>query len=336
MKKVFLHAGLHKTGTTAIQLVLSSNRTNLVEQNFYYPSSGIPGNLHGHHNIAWQLSRDRRFRPEYGGVPGLFKEIEDAGASQIILSSEDFESSLLHFRRFDGIIDYFSNRGAKVFFVIYLRRQADYLKSIYSELLKHGLGDEFNAFFGKIASTNKFEFKELEFLFNYSDIAKSLQSSKRFEVIFRDYDNLDGDDSIVDFCNVVGLDHNKLVIPHNADRINERLATNTLLKLFVRNRVGAKPDGIFDVVDELLSSMGQKMVLPNGMENFINQRVAQDLFNKNAEPLNLTNNGGEALNIGKLLSFETCGLVLILLKLNGDPARKEKLIEEWRAWVRVA
>ncbi|NBW61199.1 MAG: hypothetical protein EBR31_05685, partial [Methylophilaceae bacterium] len=96
MKKIFIHSGLHKTGTTALQAMLFKNRKNLSVQDFYYPSSGIPRNFYGHHNIAWQISRDRRFRSEFGDLRALLKEIGGIGKSKIVLSSEDFECSLLY------------------------------------------------------------------------------------------------------------------------------------------------------------------------------------------------------------------------------------------------
>lgn len=335
MKKIFIHAGLHKTGTTALQFVFSNNKNNLGLQDSHYPKNGIPNNLHGHHNIAWQLSRDRRFRPEYGTVRELIKEIEETEKRKIILSSEDFESSLMHPQRFQKILEYFLNRGMKVFFVIYLRRQNDYIQSMYSELLKVGFGDEFNSFFRKIASTNKYEFKEWEFLFNYSKIAKSLQSLKDVEVIFRDYHDLDEDNTIVDFCNVIGIDHKKLDISDNRDRLNQRLATSTLLKLFFKNRVSAKPDGILDVVDELLDAEDKILMLPENMDNFCSELASKNLFYKNIKSFNVSIGNRDALNIEKLFSFNTCSLILLLIKLNGKNDRKKQLIEEWRQWVKI-
>jgi hypothetical protein len=41
------------------------------------------------------------------------------------------------------------------------------------------------------------------------------------------------------------------------------------------------------------------------------------------------------LMIEKVFSFETCGLVLNLMKLNQEPARKKQLIAEWRVCVKL-
>src|SRR4051794_28655990 len=56
-RRILIHAGLHKTGTTALQEFLSSVTVKLREQNVLYPSAGRPAELpDAHHNIAWQLA----------------------------------------------------------------------------------------------------------------------------------------------------------------------------------------------------------------------------------------------------------------------------------------
>lgn len=48
--KIILHAGMHKTATTALQAVLACNRAALLEQGFYYPGTGGQ-----HHNAIVNL-----------------------------------------------------------------------------------------------------------------------------------------------------------------------------------------------------------------------------------------------------------------------------------------
>jgi len=334
MKKIFIHAGLHKTGTTALQFALNSNRNALQQQGFYYPSSGIPAKYHGHHNFAWQLARDRRFRPEYGDIRALLKEIEGVKEDNIILSSEDFESSLLHPHRMQKISNNFLQNNAKVCIVIYIRSQVDYLQSLYFELLKWGLGDEFYAFARRVASTHKIEYKDWQFLFNYAEIAKTLQPLKGLEIVFRDYEDLVDNNTVSDFCKVIGVDSGKMEVPAEINKINDRLTSNTLLKLFIRNRVGALPEGALDVVDELFAEEDGKLVLSNSA-----QKIFQDLndlngMNKNMRALKLPENTMSGFNIEKVFSFETCGLVLKLMKIAKDPVMRKQLIAEWQGWVR--
>jgi len=48
MKKMFIHAGTHKTGTTAIQLAMHSAREHLQEHGIYWPEINQKFN---HHNF---------------------------------------------------------------------------------------------------------------------------------------------------------------------------------------------------------------------------------------------------------------------------------------------
>ena len=51
LKKLIIHPGFHKTGTTALQQALSEARQELLESNFNYPH--IAGNAH--HRAAWSI-----------------------------------------------------------------------------------------------------------------------------------------------------------------------------------------------------------------------------------------------------------------------------------------
>ena len=52
LKKLIIHPGFHKTGTTALQQALSEARTEMKEANFHYPR--ISGNAH--HRAAWAIT----------------------------------------------------------------------------------------------------------------------------------------------------------------------------------------------------------------------------------------------------------------------------------------
>ncbi|QXD16183.1 hypothetical protein GQ464_004310 [Rhodocaloribacter litoris] len=59
MKKVFVHAGTHKTGSTSLQVFLAKTQVLLAEQGVLYPRSGRPDRKGvvsaGHHELAWSL-----------------------------------------------------------------------------------------------------------------------------------------------------------------------------------------------------------------------------------------------------------------------------------------
>ena len=61
-KNIIIHAGTHKTGTTFLQSFLSLNFKELLNEGILFPLSGRIGKFGGHHNIAWQLNEDERFK----------------------------------------------------------------------------------------------------------------------------------------------------------------------------------------------------------------------------------------------------------------------------------
>src|SRR6202022_4161150 len=117
--------------STSLQNVLSTYSHELKSLGYFYPFSGRPATApHGHHNIAWAISDDYRYLTESGSIDDLLTEI--AGLRQgIILSSEDFECSAYHARRFSLFIKFLKRHKFDVKIIIYLRNQVEYAKSLY-------------------------------------------------------------------------------------------------------------------------------------------------------------------------------------------------------------
>ena len=125
MKRLFLHIGRHKCGTTSIQKTLYHNRGKLLESGFYYPSTGI--RVSAHHEIAEALggknpAADQEVRD--GLYLSLKEEAQRTNCRNIVISSEQFQSCnpavvAAFFADFDVIP------------ICYLREQAAYLRSSY-------------------------------------------------------------------------------------------------------------------------------------------------------------------------------------------------------------
>lgn len=127
MKKLFLHIGTHKTGTTAIQFILNRNREALSNCGWLYPLSGMTERHHGHHELAWTLLGRSAF-----DFSRLRKEIEDSPCANVVVSSEEFEFC----KDAAKVKEAFS--FAQVEVVLYLRRQDDLLLSEYNQNVKSG------------------------------------------------------------------------------------------------------------------------------------------------------------------------------------------------------
>jgi hypothetical protein len=128
---------MHKTGTTSIQELLSRADSALAGRGYHYPKAGRLDSLPGHHNLAWEISGDRRYVEDAGSIGEFMKEI--AGRSDdIIISSEDFIVSLDSRPGFAGFVRLLQSAGLSVTVVIYLRSQLDYLPRAYLTLISAG------------------------------------------------------------------------------------------------------------------------------------------------------------------------------------------------------
>lgn len=139
--KIFLHIGLHKTGSTAIQSFLNKNRSLLLSKHkILYPNAGL--HTVAHHLAAWSLwepSKRNSWAAEIGFSEtaeqvfgSIIQEAKDENAEAIILSSEEF-SSVYAFSipKLASLL-----KGYEVELIVYLRRQDEYLESSYGQAVK--------------------------------------------------------------------------------------------------------------------------------------------------------------------------------------------------------
>lgn len=333
MKTLYIHSGLHKTGSTALQLTLLKNRHVLALQDFYYPIIGIPTNTYGHHNIAWELSRDRRFNREYGDISSLVKAILNCKYSKIILSSEDFECILLNTKKLDLLISQFSSFNIDLKFIFYLRDQASYLKSLYFELLKAGFGDEFASYSFWFTRNTYFNYKEWQFLLNYNDIYNSFKSFTNVECIYRGYDSLIEKNTVKDFCEIIDIDYFKLNIPLNVTTINKSLNINLLIKIFVKNRLKNNSPDLLNIVDELGSLQDYSFSIPPHINQKCLEIKATNNFFNNTNQIPTIEKSVKILKIERVFSFETCLLINDMYKTKYQLNVKNQLIQKWKNWV---
>lgn len=127
---LYLHIGLHKTGTSTLQNFLGRNAGALAEAGYSWPRSGLVGG--GHHNLGYELMGKGRFFPEAGGLEALAAEL--AEAKNAIVSSEELEFlDLAQVRRLrQGL----GERPVKV--LVYLRRQDELIASTYAQQVRMG------------------------------------------------------------------------------------------------------------------------------------------------------------------------------------------------------
>lgn len=226
MRKCFLHIGTHKTGTTAIQAQLQQQRDLLIQRGFLYPKTGIPDRLSGHHNIAWQLSGDRRFRTELGTVDDLLSEIDQTDRD-IILSSEDFECAGDNLGSFINKLE----QRRKVEVIVYFRDQLSYARSLYLELITLGYTSTFGEFLLEIVEHRMIRWREWVFAFDYSLLINQLPPGTSMVVRPRQAS------VIADFLSILGLAPSDVQIDREF-RINAQEPISAAIAMLYRNRTG--------------------------------------------------------------------------------------------------
>ncbi len=147
MKTLYLHVGLHKTGTTSIQIALASAAPRLRATGLLYPAAGRPESApYGHHEIAWSFMERASYLPvdwvsstardaatRGALVAAVRDEAEASGCDRVVLSSEEFDClTAAEIRAFgDAFWDW------RVHVILFLRDFADFIESAYKTYLMH-------------------------------------------------------------------------------------------------------------------------------------------------------------------------------------------------------
>lgn len=141
MKKIYVHTGMHKMGTTSIQWFLSQNRSRLRECGYLYPESGCQKwAAFGQHILPWIFTSKEGYVPTFNGkrfgtepglkesvLSGLLVEIENSDCENVILSSEEIDT--LDADEIQSFGQFLS--GYRVVPVVFVRNFSGYLDSAF-------------------------------------------------------------------------------------------------------------------------------------------------------------------------------------------------------------
>ena len=135
-KRLILHIGTHKTGTTSIQYWFAHNGASLARQGAYYPDLYAGKNNPGQHFVAHAAAGERKAGAPKGGkrVEALIDRLRHAPGDVAMVSTELF--SVIDPA---PIADIFAEFDCEVLCI--LRRQDEFLESMYRELVKSSFFD---------------------------------------------------------------------------------------------------------------------------------------------------------------------------------------------------
>lgn len=131
---LFVHIGTHKTGTTSIQNFLRARALMLRECGIFVPTAGTLSGVSGHHNIAWQVRNDPRYRINVSGIDELIAELKCSQASTAVISSEDFEYLAQYPRELKSFDERLEAAGFTTKYLVYFRDVEAYARSLFCEL----------------------------------------------------------------------------------------------------------------------------------------------------------------------------------------------------------
>jgi len=198
-RRLLLHAGLHKTGTTAVQYFLYRLTDKLRVAGVLYPATGRPDFVTcGHHNIAWQLAGDPRFDAAHGTLDQLAAEIA-AFPGDAVLSSEDFASVLDRPERLAPLLRHPALAGHAITLLLTLRDQVSYFEALYVELLRHGVVLPAALVAERAMADGVLRTGPRAYPFDFAALHAALLRNAGLTVALRTYDRPQGGSALADF-----------------------------------------------------------------------------------------------------------------------------------------
>lgn len=219
MATFFLHVGLCKTGTTALQKFLCLNRASIQQYGFSYPDLRIDRVDHNHLANAWgEGVLGSGEATKNGSVASLWAEVADqaVGDNQIILSAEVLGVAFsYHHDRLVEVVKELAPHDVKV--VVYLRRQDLHAESWFNQLVKAGI------LYGDLVP-ERLPGVEYDYYVFVSGLAQAVGKEN---VLVRPYEKRQfrGGDIYQDFCATIGLPWCEAYVVPTHDS-NPRLSQN--------------------------------------------------------------------------------------------------------------
>jgi hypothetical protein len=239
----FVHVGVHKTGTTAIQRFLAGNPAALARAGLYYPHAGRrSAALPGHHNVASELLGSANFDAGAGTLADVAAEIARVGAPRACLSSEKFAALCEHEAAMAALREAIATIGYRARVVVYVRAQPQYAESLYAELVKHGSAPPFVRYVDELV-TDGLVRAHTTFHFEFGRLVERFASAfGRDAVIVRGYrDRGRAEPLVLDFLAAAGVTAalSPGLIAEPAGYENRRATTGEVI---ARLRAAAPPD----------------------------------------------------------------------------------------------
>jgi hypothetical protein len=248
--RVKLHIGLHKCGSTAVQVGMARSRSALAANGVIYPAAHCW--IDGHHLLSWALAGDARseLTPEQL-LDAWFAEAAGQKAEIMVLSSEEFEFlTAPEIGPLRALLD-----GHEVAIFVYVRPQDEYLIAEYKQFVR--MAD--TAFSGSIEDFyNKYR-PQLNQRFDYYEVLQRWVGHFGAECInVTSYHraSLVGGDVLADFVDAAGLPAFDLPDDRDQNVSWSDLTTRLIAKLNGAGISGGKREEIARQLEQIVNQCG--------------------------------------------------------------------------------
>ena len=287
MKEIILHIGAHKTGSTALQNYLATNRDILGKKGIVYPSLG-DSDVYHHvllrpivepkaDDFIWDINRKCSIETREDIKQLMSDYLNSSNESKVVLSTEFlfvnnpiFNNIPVGFDFAEYASDIFS--GFTVTPVVYLRNPVDWIESCYGEAVK-GAHTCYQGSFDQYLDENRNSLNYQRYLAPWLKVYGDQVKVFCYEKILAEYDGI-----ISHFmCEVLGLDHLDLhETVMNNDR-NPSLSKEFLSLLVQFNKLNAERDRKerYFFPFEMKEILNEKWY---GKGVYLNQSQARDLI----------------------------------------------------------
>ncbi len=136
MRRLVVHIGMHKTGTTSIQRMLNRDRIALMRQGIYVPLTGKTTPKSAHHNLASALVGDVRFDPSLGSVDDFVAEVSAIEAPTVVITSERFDQMERVAANYRSLGDLAERLSRDLVVIAFVRDHVSAMNSHYAQNVK--------------------------------------------------------------------------------------------------------------------------------------------------------------------------------------------------------
>lgn len=203
MKKLYLHIGHGKTGSTSIQNYLDSNKDVINNQGYFY--CGINLNSLGK-DRSWKdtpwgfnsIPKEEFANVYFDELQKYFSIADNLGCSNLIMSNEGYADQMDKLTQF---IELAANHGIEVNVIYYIRHPYDWMISAYQQW-----GVKHKSYKGEIKPFSEFRHQDKESPFEETLTKLApLKNTKNVNIHIKKIEESIEKDVVKDFLNYIGL-----------------------------------------------------------------------------------------------------------------------------------